>query len=430
MNVLILGSGGREHALAWRMAQDESTTKVYSWPGNPGFDFLPFEQKEKLKSISVSFSKENLKEIIETCQIKLIVPGAEKFLYEGVSDWCETWDVPCFGPSQKAASLERSKLFSKKIMEEAQIPTAAYEDLSSVFKGSIDDAALILNKFKMPVIKVSGPSLGKGVFVCHDHNEAYATLKQLKETPIPGMEEGLFVEEGLSGKEVSLFYACHDQDFLFLGAAQDHKRLLDQDLGPNTGGMGTVTPIPWVTDEFIKQATADFLQPTLNCMSEKGIPFKGVLFLGLMVTESGSYLLEYNVRFGDPETQVLLPMIKGDFSQVLYQFSCGKKADPLQLREGSAVHVVKAAKGYPGNFGAEVEKGQRITTLLTENSQSQVFFAGVRRNGSDLVTDGGRVLGVTSWGKDRNEARNLAYKKLSELTFSGEQFRLDIGGKI
>lgn len=430
MNILILGSGGREHALAWRLAQDESCTKIYVWPGNPGMDFLPFEFKHKLFFVSEAFSEELFSSQLSSQNIDLVIPGAEKFLYDGVANWCEKLKVPCFGPKTDAAALERSKLFSKQVMTEAKIPTARYADLSDSFDKDFDQALSTLKEFSRPVIKISGPSLGKGVFVCADYNEAAETLKQIKEQPMGGMEEGLFVEEAVSGKEISLFYACHGEKYHFLGAAQDHKRLLDHDKGPNTGGMGTISPVPWADNTFIEKVTETFLKPTLKRMQERGTPFEGVLFLGLMVDGNEMNLLEYNVRFGDPETQVLMPMIQGDLTKALAEISAGKSSDEqLKFKSGVAVHVVKAARGYPGLFGETVEKGQKINSHVVTHPDVQFFFAGVAKAGSDLITSGGRVLGITARAADKESARALAYEKINELNFTGEQYRRDIGSK-
>ncbi len=427
MNLLILGSGGREHALLWRLGQDESTKNIFVWPGNAGMECMTGAAREKLKFLKQPFNRLNFRDIVKAEKIDLVIPGAEKFLYEGVSDWAAEMGVACMGPTKKAAQLEESKLFSKTVMTAAGIPTARYRDLTRCFREDIEMAFEVLKGFKKPVIKISGPSLGKGVFVCSSHGEAVDALMQIKQNPMPGIEEGIFVEEGLKGKEISLFYACHDEEFLFLGAAQDHKRLLDQDKGPNTGGMGAISPVSWATPKFIDNVTEKFLLPTLREMKSRGTPFSGILFIGLMVDGEESNLLEYNVRFGDPETQTILPLIEGDLALALYNLASGKKSTALTLKNEVAVHIVKAARGYPGLFGESVEKGQKISSQVLEDAHAQFFYAGVTKVGDDLLTDGGRVLGVTTWEKNRDLARASAYKKIQELTFSGEQFRKDIG---
>lgn len=420
MNVLVLGSGGREHALCWRLQQDPSCSLVFAWPGNSGM--------EGVSLLQTTFNKKNLKEIIELYNIKLVIPGAEKFLYEGVSDWCDEWRIACFGPSTKAAGLERSKIFAKKIMTLSGIPTASYEDLTPSFENDLAECEKVLASFSRPVIKISGPSLGKGVFVCNDAKEALIILKDIKKTSLPGLEEGIMVEEGLKGKEVSLFYACNGENFVFLGAAQDHKRLLDNDEGPNTGGMGAYSPVSWANDAFIQMCSDTFLKPTLKKMKELDHPFKGVLFLGLMVNEDKVNLLEYNVRFGDPETQVILPLIQGDLTRLLFEIASGKSlTQQIDLHKQVAIHVVKAARGYPGTFGTPIEKNQKIS--VEKNDRVYCFFAGVTKKGEDLFTNGGRVLGVTALGASLVEARELVYKGLSYSSFEGEQFRQDIGGK-
>ena len=428
MNILILGSGGREHALFWRLAQDESAQKIYAWPGNPGMALLPGKEREKYHAVSVAFSKENLRDIIELYHIQLVIPGAEKYLYDGVADWCEEWNVACFGPGRAAASLERSKLFSKNLMVEASVPTAHYKDLTLAFNGRPQRLENLLSTFTRPVIKISGPSLGKGVFVCRDVPEAKEVLEKLKAQGLPGLEEGIFVEEAVTGKEVSLFYACNGDAFTYLGAAQDHKRLRDNDEGPNTGGMGAISPVEWANDRFTKLIEERFVKPTLAAMKRKGCPFKGMLFLGLMVNAQEIMLLEYNVSFGDPETQVILPLIEGDFTRFLYDVSRGAKAPaPVKLKDAWAVHVVKAAQGYPGLFGETVEKGREISLEEEPVVDTNVFFAGVRKEGGKLLTSGGRVLGVTAIARNKDDARTKAYDGLKVASFQGQHFRGDIG---
>jgi phosphoribosylamine---glycine ligase len=424
MNILILGSGGREHALAWRLAQDKSSHGIFVWPGNDGM------KGEKIRTVSEKFGPENFIALIKKEKINLVIPGAEKFLYQGVSDWCRELEIPCFGPTKDAAELERSKLFSKNLMKEAGIQTAPFTDITNNFNNDLSAAVASIKTFKKPVIKISGPSLGKGVFVCETIEEATDVLMKLKANPIPGMEDGILVEESVYGQEVSVFFACHGEEFSYLGSAQDHKRLLENDKGPNTGGMGAISPVSWVGDSFIKSIAEKFLKPTLAEMKKRNTPFKGVLFLGLMVNPEETNLLEYNVRFGDPETQVILPLIDADFSEFLFSFSKDSKVLPLKLKNETAIHVVKAAKGYPGLFGATVEKGQPIHFFQQTFNKSHVFFAGVKRNGDTLQTDGGRVLGITSWGSSKHEARITAYEALNTVRFEGEHYRKDIGKKL
>lgn len=416
MNILILGSGGREHALAWRMSLDKSSSIVNVWPGNDGM------AGEKIRIIKEEFNRAAFSGFIKENNISLVIPASEKYLYEGVSDWCKELNVSCFGPSKKAARLEESKLFSKALMLEANVPTSRYRDLTAALSQDMNSALKIIEEFKHPVIKISGPSLGKGVFVCKDSKEASEVLMQLKENPLPGMEDGVMVEEGVFGKEVSVFFACQGTEYSYLGSAQDHKRLLDADKGPNTGGMGAVSPVAWADDSFIGMVTEKFLKPTLEKMKQTGNEFSGVLFLGLMVDGSNVNLLEYNVRFGDPETQVILPLIEGDFTTSLINLKT-----PLNIAKKSAIHVVKAARGYPGIFGTKVEKGHAIKVTLAEGSDRKLFFAGVARKNNELMTDGGRVLGITTWGHTKEEAREKVYNLLQEVSFEGEQYRKDIG---
>ena len=423
LRVLILGSGGREHSFAWRCSQDKSTEKIFIWPGNAGISGA------RLENIDIEWNKDNFLAVLKDKEINFVIPGAEQFMYDGVSDWCEELHVPCFGPSKRASLLEESKLFAKNVMNEANVPTASFVDITLAFQTSIEKVSNLISDFKRPVIKISGPALGKGVFVCDNSNEALEVLSQLKEFPIPGIDGGLLVEEGLRGKEVSVFFACNGAHFSYLGSAQDYKRLLDGDKGPNTGGMGTVSPVPWVDDKFIKNVQERFLLPTLRHMASIDSPFKGVMFLGLMVEGDDMKLLEYNVRFGDPETQVLLPLIEGDFARMLFHLSQGLPT-PVSRKADTAVHIVKAARGYPGAFGEMVEKGQTISTSNFPSSRSHLFFAGVKKADEKLVTNGGRVLGVTSLGPSLKEALSNAYEAISCITFPGEQFRKDIGRNL
>lgn len=421
MNVLILGSGGREHALARRMTQDPSVKHVHVWPGNPG---MP---DDKILCLDLSWNRNNFFQVIKELAINFVMPGAEQFLYEGVSDWAREASIPCFGPGQEASQLESSKLFSKKFMEEAGIPTSHFDDLTPYLDQPEKTQTILLNYIK-PVIKISGPSLGKGVFVCSNSQEAQTILSELQKNPLPGMEDGIFVEEGVQGKEVSVFYACHGENFSYLGSAQDYKRLLDQDQGPNTGGMGTVSPVPWVDHSFLAKIEKGVLLPTLKGMKSRNMPFTGILFLGIMAQDQELNVLEYNVRFGDPETQVLLPLIEGDFTQGLSLLLSGNTHSFGRKKE-SAVHVVKSAKGYPGLFGEKVEKGQGIT--LSENIPGTVvYFAGVKKIEDQLVTSGGRVLGITAIAKDLDHALESVYESLSQAQFEGEHFRKDIGKNL
>lgn len=424
MNILILGSGGREHALAWRLSKDLSANQIHVWPGNDG---MLGDKINVCKDLA--FSEASLNTFVTANKIDFVIPGAEKFLYEGVADWCAKINVACFGPSQKASELEKSKIFSKKLMKRAGIPTAHFEDISQEFSRDVNEAIQKLKSFEKPVIKISGPALGKGVFVCDNAEEASEVLRTLKENPIQGLDEGLMVEEQVTGKEVSMFFACNDLSYSYLGSAQDHKRLLDQDKGPNTGGMGAISPVSWVNDDFVKNVVEKFLAPTLTAMKEDGNSFKGILFLGLMVNENEINLLEYNTRFGDPETQVILPLLEGDLSQSLLDFTNGKNTK-LKIKNETAVHVVKAAKGYPGIFGTQIEKGKEIHFFPANPKQTQFFFAGVKRKGEFLLTDGGRVFGVTSWGNSKSEARLAAYEALNTVKFEGEHFRRDIGKNL
>jgi phosphoribosylamine--glycine ligase len=359
----------------------------------------------------------------------LVVPGAEKYLYLGVADWCASLRLPCLGPTRAAAQLEKTKIFAKQVMIAAGIKTSPHVE---IFKSDFENIEILktsLQSFSSPVVKIAGPSLGKGVFVCSDRQEAEEILLSLFKNPQAGMEEGVLIEERLSGREVSVFFLCHDQEYTFIGSAQDYKRLLDGDQGPNTGGMGCFGPVDWVDRAMRTRIENEILTPTLSEMKRRGESFKGVLFLGLMIEGDDIQLLEYNVRFGDPETQVLMPLIEGDFALFLRDFLSQKKPSPITLRKICALHVVKAAKGYPGLFGQIIEVGQNISNSLEADSNLIPIYAGVKRVADRLVTAGGRILGLTALAGSLPEARTRAYDNLHRLSFSGEQYRLDIGAQ-
>ncbi len=424
MKILILGSGGREHAIAWRLSLDSSSSRIFIWPGNDGMS------GEKLELIDRPFDQESFTSLVTKLGIDLVIPGPEKFLYQGVVDWCLGLDVPCFGPGAQASSLEKSKLFAKILMQEAGVPTSPFRDLTAALSRGMEEVNSLLKEFRKPVIKISGPSLGKGVFVCDSVDDASEVLRKLAQAPQPGMEDGVLVEEAVCGKEVSMFFACTNEAFTYLGSAQDHKRVFDADQGPNTGGMGAIAPVPWVSEEFIRDIGERFVTPTLELMVKRGTPFRGVLFLGLMVGPEGTNLLEYNIRFGDPETQVILPLLDGDFSDFLLCCARQEAIPKLTILPAAAVHVVKAARGYPGVFGAPIEAGQLITWRDSEYASAKLFFAGVKRSKEGLVTNGGRVLGFTAWAPTAAEAIRNCYALLPECKFQGEHFRRDIGQNL
>jgi phosphoribosylamine--glycine ligase len=427
MNILLIGSGGREHALGSRMLQDSGVNQVFVYPGNPGM-----RSTSKLISIpdeQVSF--ERALGMVKEKKISLVVIGPETYLFQGWVDQFEAENIPAFGPNRAAAVLEESKIKSKQFMVQNKIPTAAFQ-----IARTLDETLAIINsnpEWDGYVLKLSGPAQGKGVVVAHTTEEAILAAQDFFKHRPPGIEEGLVIEECIQGKEVSLFYICLEDRFQFLTSACDHKRLLDQDQGPNTGGMGAYSPANWVSADLLKKAEKEFVIPTLSAMKKNGTPFRGVLFLGLMVRNETPYLLEYNTRFGDPETQAILPRIEGNFSGLLKavaekDFQAFQK---IKLEESRlhSLHVVKAARGYPGLFGEKIETGKKINIGPVSNHHQHLYFAGVREENGELFSSGGRVLGLTALSDSIAGVQNLADQMMNQVFFEGEQYRTDIGVK-
>ena len=427
MKILILGSGGREHALCFRLGQDPQVTEVLVYPGNPGMSGTP---KTKVCDGEVTLS--GLLKLIKLNQIDLVVIGPEKYLFEGYVDELKAAGIPVFGPTREASFLEESKIKSKNFMKEFGIPTSSFETATSLDEliSKINDHPLWAGY----VLKLSGPALGKGVIVTRNASEATDAARQFFLHRPLGIEEGIVLEEKVRGREVSLFYICDGENYRFLASACDHKKLKNNDEGPNTGGMGAYSPCTWIDSNFLNRVEQEVLIPSLKGMSKRGAPFTGILFLGLMVQGNQYYLLEYNTRLGDPETQAFLPIFNGNLTEILYAASIGKLAE-LTPQDFSthdpkfALHVVKAAKGYPGIFGEEIEAGKLVSVSekLKTLKNTHLFCAGLKENGKTWVTNGGRVLGITGVGNTLLEARDNAYLHLNLATFSGEQFRTDIG---
>jgi phosphoribosylamine--glycine ligase len=427
MKILVVGSGGREHALSKRLAQDSNVAQVFVYPGNPGMIGMP-----KVTVLGGEVSLEESLLIGKSKEIDLVVIGPEKYLFEGYVDALQEAGLSVYGPTKAASFLEESKIKSKKFMKEFGIPTAEFEIVNSL------DAALLAIDFKVKwagyVLKLSGPALGKGVIVASTAAEAKEAATQFFKHQPAGIEEGMVIEEKITGREVSLFYACSGSSFEFMASACDHKRLKDHDEGPNTGGMGAYSPCHWIDQAFLKRVEIEVVKPTLDGMISQGTPFTGTLFLGLMVNGSDYSLLEFNTRFGDPETQTFLPILKGNFSQLLLAASSGRLGDlpkvPIEPTSEVALHVVKASRGYPGLFGEKIELGKKLVIAHPQSilDQATIYFAGVKEEGGELVTSGGRVLGVTGVGSSLAQAKKHAYANLHEASFDGEQFRTDIGG--
>lgn len=420
MKVLIVGSGGREHAIAWKVAQSPKVEKIYCAPGNAGIgeiaECVPIGAMEFDKL--VAFAKEK--------EIDLTVIGMDDPLVGGVVDAFEAEGLRVFGPRKNAAILEGSKAFSKDLMKKYHIPTAAYENFNNP-----EEALAYLETAKMPIVlKADGLALGKGVLICNTLQEAKDGVKELMlDKHFGDAGNTIVIEEFMTGREVSVLSFVDGNTIRIMTSAQDHKRAKDGDQGLNTGGMGTFSPSPFYTAEIDAFCQKYIYQPTVDAMKAEGRPFKGVIFFGLMLTEDGPRVLEYNARFGDPEAQVVLPRMKNDIIDV-FEACIDGTLDKVQLdfEENAAVCVVLASDGYPEHY----EKGYPIEGLDTFKGKNgyYVFHAGTKLADGKIVTNGGRVLGVTAKGSDLKQARANAYAATEWIQFENKYKRNDIGKAI
>ncbi|MEG3124289.1 phosphoribosylamine--glycine ligase [Sphingomonas sp. GB1N7] len=412
MNILLIGSGGREHALAWRLAQSPGATKLYAAPGNPGIA----EHAEL-----VDLDPADHRAVIDFCHrhsIGFVVIGPEAPLVDGLADNIRMMGLPVFGPNKAAAQLEGSKGFTKDLCERSNIPTAAFAKVTSKH-----GALATLDDFGIPVvIKADGLAAGKGVTVAMTRAEAEEAIADLFSVP----QAEAVIEEFLEGEEVSLFVLTDGVAMMPFGTAQDHKRVGDGDVGPNTGGMGAYSPAPVLTPDLERRALDEIVAPTVAAMAAAGMPFSGVLYAGLMLTAEGPKLIEYNARFGDPECQVLMMRYRGDLLDLMLAVANGTLADQPapDFADDTALTVVMAANGYPGT----PEKGGVIGGIATaEAENARVFQAGTARTGAKLVASGGRVLAVTALARDIAAAQASAYAAVAKIDFPGGFNRGDIG---
>jgi phosphoribosylamine--glycine ligase len=416
MNILLLGSGGREHALAWKMAASPLVQKLYCAPGNAGIA----EEAE-----CVALDPGDHAAVIAFCKDKavdLVVVGPEAPLCAGIVDALEAAGIKAFGPSKAAAQLEGSKGFTKDICRANNIPTAAYERFNA--PGPAKD--YIRRQGAPIVVKADGLAAGKGVVVAETIEQAEAAIDMMFDGGMGEAGAEAVVEEFLSGEEASFFVLCDGATAVPLASAQDHKRAFDNDHGPNTGGMGAYSPAPVMTDEMTRRTMSEIIEPTLRAMAAMGAPYKGVLFAGLMITKDGPKLIEYNVRFGDPETQVLMLRMMSDIVPALLASRDGVlKNFDLRWYPDAALTVVMAAKGYPGDY----RKGTVIGGLdaAAQVEGVQIFHAGTKESDGEIVANGGRVLNVCAIGRTVAEAQKQAYAAVDKIDWPDGFCRSDIG---
>ena len=420
MKVLIVGSGGREHAIAWSVSKSEKVDKIYCAPGNAGI--AEFAECVAIGAMEfdklVAFAKEN--------EIDLTIIGMDDPLVGGVVDEFEKAGLRVFGPRKNAAILEGSKAFSKDLMKKYNIPTAAYENFDNA-----EDALAYLETAKMPIVlKADGLALGKGVLICNTLEEAKEGVRSIMlDKQFGSAGNRMVVEEFMTGREVSVLSYVDGKTIKTMTSAQDHKRAKDGDQGLNTGGMGTFSPSPFYTEEVDEFCKKYIYQATVDAMRAEGREFKGIIFFGLMLTPDGPRVLEYNARFGDPETQVVLPRMKTDIIEVMEACVDGRLDEvELEFEDNAAVCVVLASDGYPLQY----EKGFPIEGLdeFKKHDGYYCFHAGTKLDGDTIVTNGGRVLGVTAKGKDLKEARANAYAATEWVSFANKYKRNDIGKAI
>ncbi len=417
MRVLVIGSGGREHALAWAIAASPLLEQLFVAPGNPGTAKIATNVPIRATDIQalVAFAAAQ--------RIDLVVPGPEAPLVAGIADALAVAGIRCFGPSEAAAQLEGSKRFAKEIADAAAIPTADWASFNNA-----DDAHDYVEDVGAPiVIKADGLAAGKGVVVAATMEAAHAAIAAIMEDRIHGAAGSeLVIEECLEGEEISVFALCDGLDAIYLGAAADHKRVGDYDTGPNTGGMGAIAPPPWANDAVIEASMAQIIKPALVAMVARGTPFRGFLFAGLMLTQEGPKLIEFNVRFGDPECETLLPLLQTDILPALMAATDGQLPNlSLRWKPGASATIMLCAAGYPGAY----ETGSEITGLESAEALPgvNIFHAGTMLQQDTLLANGGRVLAINAVGDDLRQAIERAYAAVDRLAWPDGFCRRDIG---
>lgn len=415
MKIMVVGSGGREHAIIKKLKQSDGVDKIYALPGNGGISD---------DALCVNIRATDIESIVrfaEETGIDYAVVAPDDPLVLGCVDALEAAGVPCFGPRANAAVIEGSKVFSKNLMKKYNIPTAAYKTFASA-----EEALRYLDGARMPaVIKADGLALGKGVIIAGTRDEARAAVNEIMLDKKFGKSgDSIVIEEYLTGPEVSVLAFTDGKTIVPMVSSMDHKRALDGDLGPNTGGMGTVAPNPYYTEKIADRCMNEIFMPTVKAMNAEGRTFKGCLYFGLMLTQDGPKVIEYNCRFGDPETQVVLPLLESDLLKIMTAVTNGTLADcEVRFSNKSAACVIMASKGYPVKY----EKGYEIN--IPSDLTESVYVAGAEKRDDKMITNGGRVLGVTATADTLKEAVAAAYEKVGRISFKNAYYRKDIGAK-
>jgi len=423
MNILVIGSGGREHALIWKLRQSPQVRSLYCAPGNAGIAL--HAELVSLKPTDI----QGLMRFVKQNKIDLTIVGPEQPLVDGIVDEFDRNGLKIFGPSGAAARLEGSKAFAKDFMAKHGVPTAAYRSFGA---SELPQAEEFIRTLPTPVVvKADGLAAGKGVMICETHQAAVIALRDMMLNKAFGVAgEKVVVEEYLVGEEASVFALTDGERYVILASAQDHKRILDNDQGKNTGGMGAYAPAPVVTAEVLQRVKDEIIEPVLKGMKSSGTPYRGCLYCGVMISNGRPKVVEFNCRFGDPETQVVVPLIEGDLAEILMSVAAGN-LDPQSVKQhlASSVCVVMASRGYPDDY----QTGKPIYGLDTIKPDEGVvvFHAGTRSDGQNIVTSGGRVLGVTAIGYEHELKSTIdaAYRGVASITFDGAYYRSDIGLK-
>jgi len=420
-NILIVGNGGRENSLAWAIQKNEIVKKVYLIPGNGGSESI-----NKCERIKIDINNKNeLLEKLDSLKIDLVVIGPEIPLANGLADFLRQKDFKVFGPNKDGAKLEFSKSWAKEFMQDANIPTANFWKVNSV-----EEAKKIINSASIPlVVKADGLASGKGVFIPNSKDECFKAAESILNGRFGKSGNIVVLEDKIQGPEVSVFALCDGKNYTLLPTAQDHKRLNEKDKGPNTGGMGAYSPAPLLTEDYLNRIIKEIIEPTINELNKRNIDYRGVIYFGLMITESGPKVIEYNCRFGDPECQTIMPLMDQNFVFLLEKCSMGSLAGEEKINISDKVSgcVIASSKGYPHEY----KTGYQIKIGKIDSYDCQIFDSGTSFSESGkLLTAGGRVLSIVCQDKDFDTVFEKAYKNLKEIHFEGIYFRKDIGHQV